>query len=128
MARILIADDDHAYLDVFCDGMAAMGHEAVGVSRGDAALDRLRKEDFDIVFLDVIMPGGGAITLGHSVRNMNAELPIVVITGRPELGHSPLLRNGLRFAQAKLQKTASLSELDRTVRQLAPAANLNSNE
>ncbi|WP_353472918.1 response regulator [Salipiger sp. H15] len=116
MARILLADDDAGYLAAFCDGMAACGHEATGVTTGDQALTCLDSMAFDIVFLDVLMPGGGAISLTHAIRERHPALPIVVITGRPELASSPLLQKGLRYACAKIGKTATLEELDALVR------------
>ncbi len=119
MARILLADDDTSYLEAFCDGMEACGHQATGVTTGEQALACLEGTDFDIVFLDVLMPGGGAITLTHRIRDLDETLPVVVITGRPELASSPILQEGLRHACAKTRKTATLDELDALVRRHA---------
>lgn len=116
MARILLADDDPGYLAAFCDGMTVCGHDATGVASGEQALTCIADMSFDIVFLDVLMPGGGAITLTHTIREHDKGLPIVVITGRPELASSPILREGLRYACAKVSKTATLEELDALVR------------
>lgn len=119
MARILIADDEVAYLDIFSEGMEAKGHQTVAVTSGLQLLDQLAQQHFDIVFLDVVMKGGGAITLTHEVARHDPGVPIVIITGRPEMIESPLLRNGLRGAVAKVRKTASLNELDALVRHFA---------
>lgn len=119
LARILIADDDPDYLDVFCEGMAALGHSAVGVADGATALARLRKDRFDMLFLDLVMAGGGAISLLHSVRALDADLPVVVITGQTDLLDTPLFRDGMRQAYAKLPKTASLGDLNSVVMSLA---------
>ena len=121
MARILIADDDPEYRDVFRDGLNAKGHQVVCVSSGAEVLPMIKDEDFDIVFLDVVMSGGGAITILHELRDYHVDLPTVIITGRPALAESPLFMNGLRFAHAKMEKTASLSEIDQVVRRLTTA-------
>ena len=81
-------------------------------------LEALQADPFDIVFLDVIMDGGGAITAVHSVRAFKPDIPVVVITGRPELIDSPLFTQGLRSADAKIRKTSTLSELAEVVRVL----------
>ena len=60
MARILIADDDVAYRKAFCDGLTVLGHQVDGVPDGASAMDALRSAEYDVVFLDVIMRGGGA--------------------------------------------------------------------
>ena len=118
MARILIADDDPEYRDVFQDGLGAKGHRVTCVSSGADVMPLLRDETFDIVFLDVVMSGGGAITVLHELREHDMELPTVIITGRPALADSPLFMNGLRMAHAKLEKTASLTQIDDVVRSL----------
>ena len=118
MAHILIADDDPGYLAAFCEGMTALGHSAHGFPNGEMALDALETGDFDIVFLDVLMKGGGAVVLLHELRKRNAEIPVVVITGKSEIANSPLFESGMRLAQAKIRKTASLKELDQLVNKL----------
>lgn len=118
MARILIADDDADYLQVFQEGMEALGHEVAGVPSGSEVLPMLERTKFDVVFLDVVMEGGGAISVLHAVREIDPDIPVAVITGRLELADSPLFRDGLRLAQAKLRKTATLAELDNVVQML----------
>ncbi|WP_172329929.1 response regulator [Mangrovicoccus sp. HB161399] len=124
MARILIADDDVAYLAVFCEGMEAKGHACTGVTSGTQLLDLAGRSTWDIVFLDVLMQGGGAITLIHELDKLDPDLPAVIITGRPELVESPLMQQGLRSARAKMRKTATLDQIDAVVRRHArsPAA------
>ena len=94
----------------------------------DAArsIDEMRRQmdevEYDIVFIDVVMAGGGAITLSHAVERVVPGMPVVVITGRMELIESPLLRQGLRNTVAKVHKTASLDQLDQIVRRHARRA------
>lgn len=122
MARVLIADDEAAYLDVFCEGLQAKGHEVTGVTDGDQLLARLKVAEYDLVFIDVVMAGGGAITLSHAIERVVPGMPVVVITGRMELIESSLLREGLRSTVAKVHKTASLDQLDQIVRRHASRA------
>ncbi len=118
MAKILIADDDRDYLTAFSEGMESLGHIVNCSPNGEDVSRFLEEYTFDIIFLDVVMPGGGAISLVHSVRQHDSSVPVVVITGRPELISSPLFREGMRQAQAKVHKTATLQELDALVRRL----------
>ncbi|MBT9383014.1 response regulator [Pseudooceanicola sp. CBS1P-1] len=121
MARILIADDDPDYVAVFTDGLEALGHDVDSVSSGQEVLPLLRQKSFDVIFLDVVMSGGGAISVLHQIRAEFSDLPVVIITGRPELIDSPLFVSGLRLAQARMHKTATLRQLDEVVRTLTPA-------
>ncbi|WP_010140936.1 response regulator [Oceanicola sp. S124] len=120
MARILIADDDPDYLSAFSEGLKVLGHDIHGVGSGEEALTALAGQDFDVVFLDVFMQGGGAISLLHAVNEAAPGMPVVVITGKAGMLDSPILTEGLRFASAKISKMTQLSELDRLVRRLTP--------
>tara|TARA_R110000868_G_scaffold314417_1_gene575388 strand:+ start:33617 stop:33979 length:363 start_codon:yes stop_codon:yes gene_type:complete len=119
LARILIADDDPDYLAAFCDGMRALGHRVTGVQQGSEVVPTLRTTQYDIVFLDVLMRGGGAITLIHAVRACDPDIPVIIITGNSEIIESAVFEQGLRQAQAKVTKTASLVDLERLIRQFA---------
>lgn len=122
LARILIADDDVAYLEAFCEGMEACGHEAIAATNAAQAVKCLEAGGIDIAFLDVVMDGGGAITISHRFRHIDPTLPQVVISGRPEIIDSPLLAKGLRHVRTRLRKTASLTEINATVRRFARPA------
>ncbi|AUC53242.1 response regulator [Sagittula sp. P11] len=118
LVRILLADDDPEYRIAFAEAMEAVGHSVAAFETVAETLEALQADPFDIVFLDVIMDGGGAITAVHSVRALKPDIPVVVITGRPELIDSPLFTQGLRSADAKIRKTSTLSELAEVVRVL----------
>lgn len=119
MARILIADDDPDYLSAFCEGLTALGHVVTGVGNGKEALKSLQEATYDIVFLDVFMSGGGAISLIHMVKNADPGIPAVIITGKATILDSPILAEGLRLATAKIAKTTTLVDLDKLVRRYA---------
>ncbi|EAR50850.1 two-component response regulator [Oceanicola granulosus HTCC2516] len=115
MARILIADDDPSYHQAFYAAVEVLGHEAVGVASSDKVVPALKEQRFDILFLDVLMPGGGAISTIHAVRAVDADLPIVIITGNAAVFDSPIVSEGLRMAQARVPKTAGLDDLRRVI-------------
>ncbi|EAQ04095.1 two-component response regulator [Pseudooceanicola batsensis HTCC2597] len=118
MASILIADDDPDYLDAFSTGMQVFGHEITTAQNGESALKILSEQRFDIVFLDIVMRGGGAISLIHDIRGMLPSIPIVVISGRVELFETPVFREGFRLADARMKKSASLQQLQSVVTRL----------
>ncbi|WP_339107626.1 response regulator [Thioclava sp. GXIMD4216] len=122
MARILIADDDENYLIAFSEGMEALGHETVCVTQSDRLLPNLELGGFDIVFLDVVMAGGGAIVALHKVREFSASLPVVVISGMPEVVDSPIFTLGMRAANARVSKSTSLAKLSELVDDLVSKA------
>ena len=81
MARILLADDEADMLEPVSYALSQHGFEVTCVEDGDAALERARSGEFDLLLCDVMMPG----TLGTDVcRILRAEgdLPIILLTAR----------------------------------------------
>lgn len=116
MVKVLIVDDDIAYLNAITEGLTAMGHEVVTANSRPEALAILQNVDIDVALLDMIMEGGGAISLTHDIRARNYTVPIIIITGRPQIADSPVFQRGLRETSAKIVKTASLAEIDALIR------------
>ena len=111
VARIFIADDDEDYLAAFRIGMESIGHKVFSVKSGAQVMDALRDGHYDIVFLDVVMPGGGAISLVHKIRLEYPDVLIVIMTGHSELYNTPVFTEGFRLATARIKKSASLDEI-----------------
>ncbi|MBU2962447.1 response regulator [Citreicella sp. C3M06] len=120
MAHLLLADDDPLFCTSFQSGMSALGYEVETASTGDEAFDRLKVLDgaVDLVFLDILMSGGGGVITLHRIRDLWPNLPVVVITGRSELLDSPLFIDGLTLANDRLSKPARLQEFDKVVTRL----------
>ncbi|WP_425102048.1 response regulator [Tropicibacter sp. S64] len=120
MANILIADDDPDFLQVFQRGLTAMGHHVHCVSGGKSVhrLIEANPGQFDIVFLDFVMPGGGGVSTLHKLRSVDGNIPVVFITGHVDALDSPLFTMGLGMTQARVSKTTPLADLDRLVRRL----------
>ena len=57
MARILIAEDERAINDLIMLNLELVGHKCSQVFDGEAALERALGENFDLVILDVMLPG-----------------------------------------------------------------------
>jgi CheY-like chemotaxis protein len=60
--KILIVEDDNDARTIFLDILDSAGYEAVGAIDGNDALDKLSKDKFDLVLLDIIMPNKDGIT------------------------------------------------------------------
>ena len=111
MLRILIADDDVDYCAAFADGLGQFGYEVEAVHNGMEVIDTIESDSFDVVFLDIFMPGGGAVSLAHEISSRFPELPMIVISGQELLYETPIFQKGLRHARAVLRKSASLREI-----------------
>ena len=58
-----------------------MGWDVVPVSSGPEALEQLASGQFNVILLDVQMPGMDGLTVIHEARRLNADLPVIIITG-----------------------------------------------
>ena len=78
--RVLVVDDDSALRRVLCTTLRAFGFVAKGESSGEGALELLRREEFDVVLLDINMPGMGGIGACRRIRQLAPALNILMLT------------------------------------------------
>jgi CheY-like chemotaxis protein len=83
---LMLVDDDPALLDAF-SGMLAFNFPSIqvtAVDSGAAAVAEVKKQDYDIVICDLMMPGmDGAMTLAE-IRKDHPSLRMYLMTGHPE--------------------------------------------
>ena len=93
-ARLLIVDDERLNLDLFRRMFSR--YETTTASNGIAALEMIRKQDFDVVLLDIMMPEMGGIETLEHIRKMYspAELPVILISA---LSERRGIANGIRM-------------------------------
>src|SRR5215470_10248217 len=79
--RILVIDDEGAIRDSLKMTLEYDGYEVVGAATGQEGLALAEREAPDLVLLDVKMPGMDGIEVLERLRNMNDQLPVIVISG-----------------------------------------------
>ncbi len=83
MARILVVDDDVAVQTTVRLLLERAHHSVVTAGDGRKGLALCRTGDFDLLFLDIFMPGMDGFETMRMVRQLHPQLPIIVISGRP---------------------------------------------
>jgi CheY-like chemotaxis protein len=83
LARILVVDDDAAVQMTVRLLLERAGHSVVTADDGRKGLALCRTGDFDLLFLDIFMPGMDGFETMRMVRLQHPQLPIIVISGRP---------------------------------------------
>ncbi|PYN12383.1 MAG: two-component system response regulator [Candidatus Rokuibacteriota bacterium] len=78
--RILIADDEDSLRWVLEKGLRQAGYEVSSVKDGESAIRAFAAEPFDLVFLDVRMPGVDGLTALARLREVHADACVVVMT------------------------------------------------
>ncbi|HEV8143620.1 MAG TPA: sigma-54 dependent transcriptional regulator [Methylomirabilota bacterium] len=79
-ARILIADDEDSLRWVLEKGLAQAGYEIKAVKDGDSAVRAVEAEPFDLIFLDIKMPGIDGLSALARIRQIRADAQVVMIT------------------------------------------------
>jgi CheY-like chemotaxis protein len=83
--KILIVDDEAVVRQSFTRILASERCQVVAVDSGAAALQQLQQERFDLVLLDLRMPGMDGLTLLRRIKQQWPETEVVVITGHAAL-------------------------------------------
>jgi DNA-binding NtrC family response regulator len=81
--KILVVDDEPGVLDYFSRILAAPEYEVHGATGGQEALDKLAGNGFDMLILDLVMPGMDGMEVLRKVRETRKDLIVLVITGYP---------------------------------------------
>ena len=83
MANILIVDDDVAVQATIRILLERAGHSVDAASNGRKGLALFEAGDFDLLFLDIFMPGMDGLETMRLIHQQRPLTPIIVISGRP---------------------------------------------
>jgi DNA-binding response OmpR family regulator len=78
--RLLVVDDNPLNLELFEGALADDGHEVVVASDGEVGLARALAEPFDVVLLDVQLPGRNGMELCRELRKAGRTGPILAVS------------------------------------------------
>lgn len=81
MPRILVIDDDRELTAMLVDYLAPEGFTVEVTHAGDTGLARLRLHEYDLVVLDVMLPGMNGLEVLRAVR-AHSDCPVVMLTAR----------------------------------------------
>jgi len=76
--RILIVDDNDVNRDVLATTLARAGREVSTASSGEAALEALENDEYDVVLMDVVMPGMDGYEATRKIRERHGDRHVVV--------------------------------------------------
>ena len=79
--RVLLVDDEEELVSTLAERLKIRGFVAEAVTSGKQALQQVATAQFDVVLLDVKMPGLGGIDVLRLLKEHNQSLPVILITG-----------------------------------------------
>ena len=79
--KVLVVDDDPVIGKSFERVLSGHGYAVISATDGQEALDRLAREDYDVVYTDIKMPGMSGLEVAERIGARKPWLPVVIITG-----------------------------------------------
>jgi two-component system NtrC family sensor kinase len=106
---VLLVEDNAEVAEVGRSYLEQLGYRAEPASGAQAALDVLEREKIDLVFSDILMPGGmNGVDLAHAIRARFPHMPVLLATG-----FSSSAQDAVRQGFEVLQKPYDIAALER---------------
>ncbi|MFQ5829393.1 MAG: sigma-54-dependent transcriptional regulator [Candidatus Methylomirabilia bacterium] len=114
---VLVVDDEEPFRTLMESELGRMGHSVQCVKSGEEALHALNDREFDVVLLDLKMPGIGGMATLKRMKEAGVSAEAIVLTGYPDIDDA--VRAMKLGAYDYLTKPARLSELDELLKRAA---------
>lgn len=83
MIKVLIVDDEKAICDLIDLNLSSAGYHCSTVQDGLEAIDKIEKENFDLILLDIMLPGADGYDIMEYIRPLG--VPVIFITAKHEV-------------------------------------------
>ena len=84
-ARVLVVDDEPSLRRALIRMLGRLGYAVTEALSGEHAMELAQSERFDVIVTDIVMPGMDGIELLRRVRGFDLDLPVILITGAPDV-------------------------------------------
>jgi phosphoserine phosphatase RsbU/P len=118
--RALVVDDDPDINRLVRVRLTTRGYQVTAAANGEEALRLLADDPFDLLFLDVSMPGIGGLEVLDTVRERALDLAVIMMTafGSEQVAIEALRRGADDYLRKPFERNEFHATLDRTVRRL----------
>jgi len=79
--KVLLVDDENEFVEALAQRLEVRDFAVATAASGDEALARLGQEDFDVVILDVLMPGKDGIQTLWEIKQLKPLAEVIMLTG-----------------------------------------------
>jgi len=112
--RLLVVDDEENIRILFKEELEDEGYSVDVAADGEEAIKKVKENHFDLIILDIKMPGMDGITVLNTIKNMNKNLPVVLCSAYGEFRQD----FSSWVSDAYVVKSADLQELKQTIKNL----------
>lgn len=110
--RILLVDDEEGIQLLYREEFEDEGYEVVSAYNGDEALALFREQSFDLIILDINMPGMNGIEVLRRMKEINPHLPVILSSAYQEYKQDI----GSWASEEYIVKSSNLDDLKSAVR------------
>ncbi len=82
MRKILVVEDDTAIRTGIVDALEVAGYEVFSAANGDDGMRMAIRVGYDLLLLDLVLPGPGGLEILAEVRTSRPTLPVIILTAR----------------------------------------------
>jgi len=79
--KVLLVDDEEEFVSTLAERLEIRGFVTEVATSGDMAISAVQDKNFDIVVLDLMMPGIGGLEVMEKIKSMYPDMPIILLTG-----------------------------------------------
>jgi len=79
--NVLVVDDDPGVRELLNDVITGHGYRVLAVESGEDALKEVEKKRFDLIFLDLVLPGISGVEVLSAIKAKDKKAVVVIITG-----------------------------------------------
>ncbi|MFW6081951.1 MAG: response regulator [Desulfosalsimonas sp.] len=80
-AAILLVDDEEEFVSTLAERLEIRGFQPEVATSGQQAVELMEKRNFDVMVLDVKMPGMDGLKVMERARTLRPDLPVILLTG-----------------------------------------------
>jgi DNA-binding NtrC family response regulator len=94
--QVLIVDDEEIFVQSLTKVLRTRGMGVRGVYNGPSAVEAISGEEFDVIILDMRMPGMDGLTTLQAIREKDPLTPVILLTGHEDIERVRMaLKNGV---------------------------------
>ncbi len=109
--KVLVADDEEEFVKTLAERLEIRGFSVTTVCSGEGAVEIVKKIDFDVIVLDVLMPEVSGIDALAQIKKEKPLIPVIMLTGEATVENAILgMKMGAFDFLMKPADTDSLSE------------------
>jgi two-component system alkaline phosphatase synthesis response regulator PhoP len=83
--KLLLVEDEPGLVMTLTDRLVSEGYEVESVGEAPAAVERATRGGYDVILLDVMLPGGNGFDVCRSIRQRGIQTPILMLTARGQV-------------------------------------------